>query len=87
MSETTLAPPTETTPEATMEVPLKIADRCDKRGCGAQAFVRAVYKDGDLLFCNHDYRELKAEIEAKALAVFDYSDQINAKPSISANAE
>ena len=57
-------------------------DRCDR--CGAQAFMRAVLASGDLLFCAHHGREYGDILAAKALAVEDASDTINAKPSPSA---
>lgn len=43
-------------------VPLTAADRCDR--CGAQAKVRAVLKNGDLLFCRHHGQDnLQALVE------------------------
>jgi hypothetical protein len=70
----------------TLERPaLAVADRCDR--CGAQAFVRAVFAHGELTFCGHHGRELRGALERRALVVEDASDQINAKPSPSANSD
>jgi hypothetical protein len=37
-------------------------DRCDTRGCGAQAYVRAIYGESDLYFCIHHYREREEKL-------------------------
>ncbi len=34
--------------------PIELTDRCDR--CGAQAFFRAVFTHGELLFCGHHGR-------------------------------
>ena len=60
-----------------------LADRCD--ACGAQAFVRAVFAAGELLFCGHHGRSLKAALQREALLVEDGTDLINPKPSPSAD--
>jgi hypothetical protein len=65
--------------------PLSIADRCDR--CGAQAFVRAIFVSGDLMFCGHHGRELRPLLDKDALLVEDGTDLINTRPSPSANAE
>jgi hypothetical protein len=90
MSETSVADPQVTQPaEATME--LKVSDRCEQGGCGAQAYVRAtittVLDDGvasvPLLFCRHHYLK-NAEALAKANAfIHDESHKINAKAGAS----
>ena len=54
-------------------------DRCDR--CGAQAFVRAVLTAGDLLFCAHHARAYGEVLAAKAVALEDGTESINAKPS------
>ncbi len=70
----------------TMErAPLSIADRCDR--CGAQAFMRALFVNGDLMFCGHHGRELREQLDRDALLVEDATDLINAKPSPSANSD
>ena len=61
---------------------LSVADRCDR--CGAQAFVRVVLRNGELLFCGHHGRENAPALEGVALFVEDGTDTINAKPSPSA---
>jgi hypothetical protein len=60
-----------------------VADRCDR--CGAQAFFRAVFVNGDLTFCGHHGRELLVPLQREAILVEDATEQINAAPSISAN--
>jgi hypothetical protein len=65
--------------------PLAVADRCDR--CGAQAFVRAVFANGELTFCGHHGRELGTALDLHAVVVEDSTDQINAKPSPSANSD
>lgn len=60
---------------------LTAMDRCDQ--CSAQAFVRAVFLNGELLFCGHHWREHQAVAAGKAIAVHDFTDTINAKPSVS----
>lgn len=65
--------------------PLSLADRCDC--CGAQAFVRAIFVHGDLTFCGHHGRELRAHLVKDAILVEDATDLINPKPSPSANSD
>lgn len=75
-------------------------DRCD--ACGAQAFViafKCIAKDGqaktvELLFCAHHFKygtgpkgTVKDMLDAESFLVVDYSDQLNTKPSVSANAD
>ena len=64
---------------------LTIADRCDR--CGAQAFVRAVFRIGELTFCGHHGRAYQPALECAALIVQDGTHYINAKPSPSANSD
>lgn len=54
-------------------------DRCDR--CGAQAFVRAVFSNGDLLFCGHHWRAYEPSAAVQAVTVFDERERINAEPS------
>lgn len=65
--------------------PLSIADRCDC--CGAQAYVRAIFVAGELTFCGHHGRELRARLDREAILVEDATDQINPKPSPSAGSD
>jgi hypothetical protein len=74
---------TSTLPERTASFTL--ADRCDC--CGAQAFIRATFVAGDLLFCGHHGRALLVPLQRDALLVEDGTDLINTKPSISANGD
>lgn len=62
---------------------LNAQDRCD--ACGAQAFVRAVFLNGELLFCGHHWRNHAPAAAGKAIAVHDFTDMINVKPSVSAH--
>ncbi len=59
--------------------PLAVADRCDR--CGAQAFVRVVLVNGELLFCGHHGRSYADALAGVALTVEDHTDAINAVPS------
>jgi hypothetical protein len=61
---------------------LNAHDRCDR--CGAQAFVRAVLKSGDLLFCAHHGRRYQDGLAAVALFVEDGTAAINKKASTAA---
>lgn len=61
------------------------SDRCDR--CGAQAFVRSVLTNGELLWCGHHYEEFKAGLESVTIFTEDHRDKINQRPSLSANAE
>jgi hypothetical protein len=64
-------------------VTLNAQDRCD--ACGAQAFVRAEFLNGELLFCGHHWRVHEASATAKVIRVDDFTDTINAKPGVSVN--
>lgn len=84
--------------EDTVELPKverklnRLEDRCDE--CGAQAFVRAeklLFVDeqplvGELLFCGHHGTKHTPKLTDDGFTVTDNTDQINKKPSISANA-
>lgn len=78
------------------------ADRCMTRNCSAQAFVIAfkrIVKDdesktGEIMFCMHHakYHVVNGKSNVQALddagwVVIDCSDQLNEKPSVSANAD
>ena len=56
--------------------PLTHVDRCDC--CGAQAFVRALFTSGELLFCGHHGRALSPGLLERALCVEDGTAGINA---------
>lgn len=45
------------------------ADRCDR--CGAQAFVRALLPDGELLFCAHHGRRFAPQLREVAIFIQD----------------
>lgn len=74
-------------------------DRCDR--CGAEAFFRVwvpitradTVEDvvespaKDLLFCGHHARKYELEFQARGWKVDDFRDDINERPSVSANAE
>lgn len=64
---------------------LTVADRCDR--CGAQAFIRAVFRSGELTFCGHHGRALQPAMEFVALFVHDATSSINHRPSPSANSD
>lgn len=66
MEQTTLDPETQT---ATDENELTALDRCDS--CGAQAYVRAHFITGDLLFCAHHFTKFEASMTNKLLDVQD----------------
>lgn len=73
-------------------------DRCDR--CGSQAFYRVwvpltnvdtvddiMAPEKPLLFCGHHAGKLEALFESRGWRTEDFRDQINVKPSVSANAE
>jgi hypothetical protein len=64
---------------------LTLLDRCDR--CNAQAFVIVNIKDSELLFCGHHYNKYEVALKNVAIRTSDQRFRINAKPSISANAE
>lgn len=47
------------------------ADRCDAKGCGAQAFVYATYPTGSLAYCGHHGTENIEGLRRTALKVID----------------
>ena len=59
----------------TADRPLTALDRCDS--CGAQAYVRAWFAHGELLFCGHHWR--KAEGTAAPLEVQDEREKLLAR--------
>lgn len=46
-------------------------DRCDHRGCGSQAYVKAELASGDLYFCSHHYNEVEDKLAPLVAAVID----------------
>ena len=52
------------------------SDRCDR--CGAQAFVRALFPVGELLFCGHHARVYEDGLLAGAMAVEDGTSALRA---------
>ena len=73
MDHATIAPPkADETEEIFQADPvLTSKDRCDS--CGAQAYVRASFESGDLLFCNHHYRRFQTKIDDGAVRIIDES--------------
>jgi len=55
---------------------LDLSDRCDR--CGSQAYYRALFTSGELLFCGHHGRELMPVLEAEAILVEDGTSSIPA---------
>ena len=53
---------------------LTLLDRCDR--CGAQALVRVVLPNGDLLFCGHHYAKHAPTLKPVALRVENYTEQL-----------
>lgn len=46
-------------------------DRCDAKGCGAQAFVYAEYRVGSVAFCGHHGTEYFERLQQTAVALID----------------
>lgn len=64
---------------------LTLLDRCDR--CNAQAFVIIFINNSELLFCGHHYSKYEIALKNVSTRTSDQRFRINAKPSISANAE
>lgn len=69
---------------------LRVSDRCDHRGCGAQAFVITMHLKGVLYWCKHhfelhEFALVSSGDDKKAIAVHDRRDTINKAASISAS--
>ena len=56
------------------EQQLTAADRCD--ACGAQAYVRAVVNDSELLFCAHHAKKHEEKLSAIAQSWHDESARL-----------
>ena len=54
--------------------PLTLADRCDC--CGSQAFVRASFMEGELLFCQHHYSKHYTQIVSQAIWVHEQLEDL-----------
>jgi hypothetical protein len=87
MTTETATPVVETTSEAPSTPSRELnrfQDRCDQ--CGAQAFMIFVKEPQEFLFCGHHGREHEPTLAASGWTVFDHTNKINEKPSISATA-
>ncbi|PSL03675.1 hypothetical protein CLV30_107156 [Haloactinopolyspora alba] len=58
--------------------PLKAIDRCDS--CGAQAYIRVVLSEGELLFCGHHGRRHEPKLRPIALEWHDETSRLHEKP-------
>jgi hypothetical protein len=58
----------------TTKTRLTPADRCDR--CGAQAYIKAIFAEGELLFCAHHGRAAMEALRAVALEIDDQTDQL-----------
>lgn len=54
--------------------PLTLADRCDS--CGSQAFVRASFMEGELMFCQHHYSKHYEKINSQAIWVHEQLEDL-----------
>jgi ribosomal protein S14 len=54
---------------------LRHANRCDT--CGARAFIRALFVNGELMFCGHHGRLISIPLQQQAIFVEDGTDLIN----------
>ena len=59
--------------------PLKATDRCDS--CGAQAYIRVVLAEGELLFCGHHGRRHEAKLRPIAVEWHDETDRLIPQPT------
>lgn len=53
---------------------LTLQDRCDK--CAAAAKVVATFLNGELLFCGHHARDIKASLQNKSVNIYDPENEI-----------
>lgn len=62
---------------------LNAHDRCQKRGCGAQAFYSAERDDfeNELTFCGHHGAEVIDSLREQGFKIVDFTDHINPQPS------
>jgi len=59
---------------APTQAQLTAADRCDR--CGAQAYVRVVLENGELLFCAHHARAHSEKFAQVATEIHDETDRL-----------
>lgn len=52
-------------------------DRCDAKGCGAQAYIRATLATGELLFCGHHGQLYAPKLKPLAIVWLDERAQIS----------
>jgi ribosomal protein L37E len=73
VTDVTTTPQTQTSvPHPSRGIrPLTPADRCDR--CGAQAYVIAILRTGDLMFCGHHARRYQEDLYSSAVHIHDYS--------------
>lgn len=65
---------TEASTATAGDAPLTAHDRCDS--CGAQAYVRAVMANGELLFCAHHAAEYEGKLKPVALSWHDETSRL-----------
>lgn len=58
----------------TTPTPLTAADRCDR--CGAQAYVRVMLTNGELLFCAHHARRHAEAYSGVAVRIQDETERL-----------
>lgn len=63
--------------------PLSALDRCDS--CGAQAYIRAVLAEGELLFCGHHGRRHEAKLRPIALEWHDETSRLSEPAAVAAD--
>lgn len=59
-------------------------DRCDSKGCPAQAWVIAKFVTGELYFCGHHFDKYEVGLIRDAYDIVDEREFINAKSESSA---
>jgi hypothetical protein len=67
----------ETMTAADLQTPareLTLQDRCDS--CNAAAKVVATFLNGELLFCGHHARNVKASLQEKSVNIYDPENEI-----------
>jgi hypothetical protein len=61
----------------TKEWTLRIADRCDAKDCGAQAYVNVKGISGELLFCSHHFNKFDGDkLQAFAFEIIDERERL-----------
>jgi hypothetical protein len=59
---------------------LTALDRCDHKGCGAQAYVRVTLSTGELYFCGHDFAAVEMKLSVTAQHIDDQRWRLLARP-------